>query len=214
MIFKQPQVPRRSLSNPTSSQPATPSLGRSGRAPSHLGQSVHNVGKEALKRKRVDSKDETPPSDESPASSPVAKKAKPFQAEESNSEDSRRGERQRREKEDIRQKADSQDDGEEDREDKEMDAEMDEGHENAEKSFEQRPLPPVPKNLLPWEQTGKDIEIGEIQRDLRYDESLLGLEAASATQEKPEAERGECDDGDGSAEDDIEEDPDEVAARK
>ena len=90
-----------------------------------------------------------------------------------------------------------------------MNTEMDERHENGEKSFEQRPLPPVPKNLLSWEQTGKDIEIGEIQGDLCYDESFLGLDAASATQEKPEAERGECDDGY-----DIEEDPDEVVARK
>jgi hypothetical protein len=95
-----------------------------------------------------------------------------------------------------------------------MNAEMDEGHENGEKSFEQRPLPPVPKNLLSWEQTCKDIEIGEIQGDLCYDESLLGLEAASATQEKAEVERGQCDDSCGSAKDDIEEDPDEVAARK
>jgi hypothetical protein len=210
VIFKQPQAPWRSLNNPTPSTPATPSLGRSDRASSHLNQSVHNVSKGALKRKRVDSKDEVPPSDESPAPSPVAKKAKPLQAGESNSEDGQRGERQRREKEDIRQKADSRDD----REDEEMGAEMDEGHRNGGKSFEQRPLPPVPKNLLPWEQTGKDIEIDEIQRDLCYDESLPGLEAASATQEKPEAERGECDDGYGSATDDIEEDPDEVAAPK
>jgi hypothetical protein len=63
-----------------------------------------------------------------------------------------------REKEDIRQKADSRDDGKEDREDEEMNAEMDEGHENGEKSLEQRPLPPIPKNLLPWEQIGNDIE--------------------------------------------------------